>query len=437
MFSDWIIGKRSVAFVALLLLVSGLAAAAVRTVWRYQVPGPADPYNEGYCDFHNGIYFPSSALLAGVSPYGSKYAAEYPVARQIPFFSPAIVAIHAPLSLLPLRAAELLYFAIMVGLVVAISTESVTAAGLPKRLDWVLVVAAGIVFSRAGHVTLFNGYFTFELVLAVILAVRWAEARPWLAAFALVIVSAKPTYILPLGFLMLARGNYRSLAYGAGLSIAAAALPLAWLAWNEGDGNVLNGLTEIRQQIAKAQETHHQEPNELPALSWTRIDLFAVYAKWTEQDPSDIAHLGVMAGILAVPMLLLVWRKRLRADDGIAGISGAIMMTARVVGLYRQFYDVLVLVPPIVGMAAARLEFWRGLGSVQRLVLALGMLFPAYNYLSTQMILGRLDLDPLSVKMITSVNGVLLAVLLTWLCFLIAKDSAAARLRERALGKNL
>jgi len=416
MFSTWTFGNRKIAAAACFMLLLGLTATAARIVKKYQVPGPPDPSNEGYCDFHNGIYYPSAALLAGLSPYGSEYAAEYPVSRQIPFFSPAIVAFHTPLTLLPLRVAEVLYFAIMIALVIAIAMESIVSAGLEKRLDWMLVVAAGIVFSRAGHVTFFNGYFTFELVLAVILAIKWADSRPLLAAFALVIVSAKPTFILPLGLLMLARGNIRSLTYGAALSIAAAALPLAWLAWNEGAGDIPKGLSAIQQQITDAQVVHHNEPNELPVLSWTRIDIFAIIAKWTDQDPSDLSHLVVMTGILIVPMWLLFRLRASATDDGVAGMVGAMIMTAMIVGLYRQSYDVLLLVPPIIGLLAGRIAVWRELGLVRRWLIAGLMLFPCYNYLSTQMVLGRFDLDITTVKIVTSLNAVVMVVLLLTLC---------------------
>ena len=431
MFSNWSIGHRGIATCACFALFIGLFATAARIVKKYQVAGPPDPYNEGYCDFHNGIYFPSSALIAGVSPYGAKYAAEYPVSRQIPFFSPAIVAFHSPLTFLPLRVAEILYFAIMVFLVIAIAAESIKAAGLEKRLDWLLVVAAGIVFSRAGHVTFFNGYFTFELVLAVILAIKWADSHPILAAMALVIVSAKPTYILPLGLLMLARGNVRTLIYGAVLSIAASAVPMAWLAWNEGAGNIPKGLTDIRQQITDAQVVHHHEPNEIPALSWTRIDIFAIVAKWTDQDPSDLSHLVMMIGILIVPMWLLHRWRTSAIDDGVGGMVGAMITTTMIVGLYRQSYDVLLLVPPIVGIIAGQINVWRELGRMKRFLIAVLMLFPCYNYLSTQMILGRFDLGVNMVKVVTSLNAIVMVVLLATICIVTLKN-VNQRLRSMA-----
>ena len=70
-------------------------------------------------------------------------------------------------------------------------------------------------FHAVCHITLFDGYFTFELVLATFLAIHWADRRPLLAGLALMIASGKPTFLLPLGFLLLARGNYKALLWGA------------------------------------------------------------------------------------------------------------------------------------------------------------------------------------------------------------------------------
>jgi len=145
------VGNRTVAWLAAAAFVLGVAATAYRTIRQYQVPGPFDPAAQGMCDFHNGIYFPTRALLRGISPYGNEYATSYPVARQIPFFSPGILVLHAPLAVLPLRVAEILYFAIMLAMVLAIARMSVVAAGVKGRPDWLAGVAALIVFSPRGR----------------------------------------------------------------------------------------------------------------------------------------------------------------------------------------------------------------------------------------------------------------------------------------------
>ena len=228
------VSNRTVLAIAGILFCIGIGLTAMRTIRQYQTPGPFDPSAQGMCDFHNGIYFPTQALLAGISPYGQQYADEYPVARQIPFFSPGILVLHAPLTFLPLRVAEVIYFLFSAAIILAIAWLCASSAGVAGRWHWILAIATGIIFSRGGHITLFNGYFTLELVLATFVAIRYAKQRPTLAALALMVVSAKPTYILPLGFLLLARRNLRALIIGAILSLLAAGLPMLWLSHQEG-----------------------------------------------------------------------------------------------------------------------------------------------------------------------------------------------------------
>lgn len=412
---DW--GNRRLARLAMAVFALGVAATAGRTIRQYQTPGPFDPSRQGMCDFHNGIYFPTKALIAGTSPYGQRYADEMPVARQIPFFSPAILAAHIPFAVMPLRVAEIAYFVFSVGLVLLIAKLIVSLAGMPGRLDAWAVAAAGIVFTRAGHITLFDGYFTLELILATFLAIHWGPRRPMPAALALVIVSAKPTYILPLGFLMLARGNYRALVFGAIFSVIAAGVPFAWLAYHEGDGEMAAGLSTIGEQISQTQEIHRGQEDESPVHSWTRLDLLAVLAKWSGKDPDDQTHLIVMAMLLLPPMWLLFRRARAGIDDGVTGVTGAIILTSMLVCLYHQSYDALLMAAPFAGVFIARQDGWRVMSIRWRAILGLLMIVPAFNYLSTRMVLSRLNPSQQIVDVLTSLNGVCLAALLILLCW--------------------
>jgi hypothetical protein len=212
---SFVIGHARIALVAGLLFVFGVSATVWRTVHQYQTPGAFDHGQQGLCDFHNGIYFPAQALIHGESPYGPEYAKQYPVARQIPFFLPSVLLLHAPLAMLPLRVAEIVYFSFSVFLILFIASLIASLLAEARsthriRLDHVLSIAAVIVLSRGGHITLFDGYFTFELVLATLLAIHFGKRKPWVAAVALALIASKPNYILALGFLMLARGNVKA-----------------------------------------------------------------------------------------------------------------------------------------------------------------------------------------------------------------------------------
>ncbi len=421
--SSWRVGNRLAASIYGLVLLIGIGLTCYRVINRYQTPGPFDAANAGYCDFHNGIYFPSQAMLDGVSPYGAKYPEAYPVERQIPFFSPAVLAVHAPLAMLPLRVAEVLYFGIMLAIIWLCSIQCSLSAKLGRRLDVVLLIATLIVYSRAGHATLFSGYFTLELILGTFVAISQAGRRPWLSAMALVLVSFKPTYILPIGFLMLARGNIREIVYGALLSIVAAAVPTLWIASNEGGGDVVQGLSNIIAQIGEAQEIHRADPVELPVNTWTRIDFLAVVAKWLNQSPEDMAHLWVMCAMLVAPVWILNRRRRLGIDDGLAGVTGAVILSTSLTAIYHHAYDLVLLLAPLTGIAASRLPQWKQCSIATRAMLAGMILFVLFNFTSAKSLLDKLSLGPLFGQVLTSLNAMAVFAFTVCICVLAIKQT--------------
>ena len=458
----FIVGHRGLAIAGWMVLVIGLGLTIARTIKQYQPPGPYIPARQGLCDFHNGVYFPALAVMHGRSPYGETYANEYPVARQIPFFSPSILVLHSPLVLLPMRVAEIAYYLLSIGAILAIAILVASQLGTPIRWDVALWIAVAIAYSRGGHITLFNGYFTLELVLATLVAIHYGDRKPWIAALALVVVSAKPTYILPLGLLMLARGNFKAIAVGAVLSIVAAILPMTWMAYHEGGGDIAAGLQIIRQDIGNAQHLHLSQIDESPLYSWTRIDLLAIVAKWTGDDPQELTHLVVMGLILAPVMWILFQIRKRDLDDGLLGITGALILATMLASLYHQSYDAVLLIAPLVGATMAgrwrkssssdaslehaspasqylanhwkpsrKLSHWETMPTVPRLGLMFLLAIPLYNYLTTRMVLSRLFPTPeetgttagvwardslqqgeAATKLLTSLNGVSLALLI-------------------------
>lgn len=423
-------GRREWILVAGLLFAVATALVAYRMVARYQTPGPFDAANQGLCDFHNGIFFPAMAILAGDSPYGSDYAAKYPVDRPIPFFSPGILVLHAPLTWLPLHVAEVLYTAFNLLLMIAVSGLSAAEARLNRRWDVILAIAAAMLLTRAGHITVFNGYFTSELVLATLLSIRWADSSPWKAAIALMIVSAKPTYLLPLGFLLLARGNVRALTYGAILSVLFAAIPMGWLSLNLGRGDLVDGANVLWQHIQAGQEFHRAEFSESALWTWTRLDALVVAAKWTGIEPSNLTHLLTMLGILAFPMGLLAVRRGRGLDDGLGGMTGALILVGSLVSLYHQSYDALLLVLPVTCIAAGRHPTWRTLAIPARSAAITLAAVPLLNLFSTRSALMRLAPPEAVFYMLTAASGTALVCL-----FLFLMGIAAGRLSPFAGGK--
>lgn len=391
------------------LLLLAIGGTSARIAKQYGPPGPFDPEKQGLCDFHNGLYFPARAIVAGFSPYGGDYPLHYPVARPIPFYSPSVLLLHYPLAIMPLRAAEITFVAISYLLILAIGwflTKVAREQGATLRWPTILWIAALIACSRGGHITIFNGYFTLELILATFVAIRYAPDQPWIAAMALSLVAIKPTYILPLGFLLFARGNYRSLVYGAAVTAIVTFIPMTYVADSIGDGRLIAGWKDLIDHIVETQASHRAVPSERPSLSWTRIDALALVAKWGGHDPPSWIYFLTMIGLNLPAMWMLDRRRRFQLDDGLLGVTGLLIITSMLVSVYHQFYDAMLLTAPLVGLFA--IAHWRRLPTWQWFGLATLLVLPMLNYSSASSVLSRLSSYPLLVQILTSVNAIVL-----------------------------
>ncbi len=113
---------------------------------------------QGQFDFHNGVYYPSLAYLDGISPYGQSFAERYPVTRPLPLMSPLVLLVHAPLAMMPVRAAEVVYLPhqLRIDGIAGLVLRALDAAYPYLRTNWWLIAGLLIVASRAGHTTLFT-----------------------------------------------------------------------------------------------------------------------------------------------------------------------------------------------------------------------------------------------------------------------------------------
>lgn len=392
----------------------GMAVAAVRISVYHQVPGPFDPARQGFCDFHNGVYFPSLAFARRISPYSQGYADTYPVSRQVPPYSPWIIALHVPFALLPLAIAEVCYFLFMIACVVAIAWILVRDTGdwsKPQMGLGLWPVVALIVWSRPGHVTLFNGYFTFELVLGTFLALSAAKSRPWLAAVGIGLASGKPTYFLPLVLLMAARGDYAALSRGVVLSTFGGLLSMLWLT-----GPSVPAMKQFVDDVFGGQAVHMNDPLESPVTSWIRIDLPAVLAKGVQRDLNEIVQVGCMAILLAVPAWMLWRTRRHHSAAGVTDLSGSLILIASVTAIYHNAYDAILLVAPLVGWWTLRWDAMPDPRQLDRAIVGC-LLIPLVNPLSTFAFLQRFEWNSLAYQVITSINAIAIftaLVLVIW-----------------------
>lgn len=397
-----------------------LVATAVRTTRQYHPGGAYDRMHGGMADYHNGAYYPALALRQGISPYGDEFARTFPVARATPAYSPAIIALHIPLTFIPLPWSDVVYFLFLVAVLaacLAITWREATDGLHPvpwnaPALAW---LAAALLASRAGHTTLLNGYFTPLIVLGTLLSLQQAHLRPWLAGVGFALAATKPNYAFPLAIVMAARGNYRALFAGIFVSAIAAMLPTLWLVWH-------SSWSGFMETIRQGQNSHMEDLRELPVHTWTRIDMTAILAKWTGANPNELWQLLAMLGWLVLPCLALHRLRKAGDHQGSTSLSGLIAALAVLVSFYHQVYDGLILVAGIVAMVCRPLPIaiWT---MPKRLILGLLIGCCWWNYAGSEIAMGILKPSPFQVQLLTSLNALMLFIALGWTCILAMRSS--------------
>ncbi len=373
-----------------------------------ELGGEYDNRQVGMFDFHNGVYQPALGLRDGVIPYSKELPNRFQVTRPTPAYSPFIVALHVPLTFLPLHAAEVAYFVAILGMMLTTVWLVLREADPDDARYFVVPLLAFIVFTRGGHSTLITGYFTMELVLGVVVAFRFAESRPWLSAIGILFASGKPTYAIPLGIVMLARGNYRALFLGVWLSVIGALIPLVFLAEK-------HGWDAIIEAVQTGQEDHLDDTTEFPINTWTRLDIMAIVCKWLGANPRELVLLIGMIPLIAWPVWKLRQLRKTGDGSGATTPSGAICVLAMLTSLYHHAYDALMVVGPVVGLMLAQHAGYRNFRFYSRIALSLLMSAPLWNYTSSETFIERLPEIPMAKEIFSSVNTTCLTIAIVWL----------------------
>ena len=380
-----------------------VAATAYRSVSKYHQPthGELDRSKQGLFDFHNGVYYPAVALTEGYDPYGPEFAADFPVTRQIPPYSPLALVLHWPLGWMPLRVAEVVYYIITLAFLISIGLLSVN--NVPKvieRTAWTLLAVLAVLASRSGHTTLFTAYFTAELALGTIVALRFAESRPVISGLGIALASIKPNFGIPLILLMAMRGNWRAVILGVTFSVAGALLGVAILLQHV-------NLETLIADVKSSDSAHVTDDYELPVNTWTRVDTLAVVAKWTQLNPTAPIALCVMIALLILPWFAMLRLRRQGDRSGDQSYSGVLILAVGLSSLYHHAYDALLLIPAVFSLLL-NCEWRKWFAMPGRVLLAGGLLFVPWNYLSAEVILQRLNLPLVAEQVFTSTSGAVL-----------------------------
>ena len=406
-------GNRFAVAAMVLLFLTLVSLTAWRAYSNLSPPSVEfDWGNRGFSDFHNGTYFPTKAFIDGKSPYSGAVAQEYSLARETPPYSPIVFIIHIPFALLPIEIARGAFFVYSLGVLGALAFCSLRMARQSFRWFDFLAIWNLLLLSRPGHLTLFTGYFTAEIVLGCVLALHFATKKPWLSGLALVLASIKPNFVLPLILMMLFARNFKAVAWGILFCAITAGAGVGWLSHERGFASVF-------EEVQSGQKALHVEPTEMPVNTWTRLDLTGMFAKVINWAPGDSVYLVVMAIMLVAVGLLVLRKSPGNLRGGAASPQSLFICVGVLLSIYHHVYDCLLIAVPAVALVLYREKSYDQMPAKLRGLLKILVVVPAVNYLSTLSVMGLLEIEKLSFawQAITLINGICLLMAFTILAF--------------------
>lgn len=403
--------------IAIGMLALSIAFAAYRATARYATPSRTFDFSKsGMSDFHNGVYFPSQAFAQGINPYAESVCEAYPMARSAPPYSPIVFMLYQPVTWLDLPAADIAFFTLnlmvlgVFGWCTVSAVRKIVRPDSPCLLNWfdddILVsiwAFTAIVLSRPGHITLFTGYFTVQLLVGVFVALHYSKSKPWLAGIGLLLASGKPTYIIPLSILMLFRRDFKATFIGLVLCAVVAAGGIGWLAMESDLWTVVEG-------IEQGQAAFDDDPTEHPVNTWTRLDLMGVVSKIAVFKPSGKQYLMGMI-LMLIPIGVCIWR--IRPTESIGDHDESFQPTtviaclALLVTIYHHSYDALLVLPIWIGMLVGGRSVFGWLHGWRIHVAFVLLTVPVVNYVATLRFreLFAIDSQSSSWNAITAANG--------------------------------
>jgi hypothetical protein len=352
-------------------------------------------------DFRHVVYYPSRAFWDGLNPYDTQaYLERYPVDIPVSLYAPATFVLFAPFGLLPLDVSSVAYFTLTVLLTLVLGWAVLRMSGAQAAGSSVLAAGGVLLLSRPGHWNLLSGQVTLIVVLATYAALSFARRIPHLGGLGLAIALLKPSFGVPLIPVLLARGAWRTVAWGLGIAAALNVPVLLVLVGRQGGLDAF--LTTVAQSVRA-----FGNPDTHPIHSVWRVDLVATISRLANHP------LGMSAAVLTSALVLapvMVLSRRLvesdRADQN--RVLEGLVCCAVLLSLFHQAYDLLLLALPVAGVVGALSERPRRATHVAQalLVTMLGL-----NYLATQSALSALQLSPATRLLLVSANGLILLAL--------------------------
>lgn len=357
------------------------------------------------------------AVLDGANPYDvRRYVAAYPVGQTFPPYSPLLLVVHAPLGALPAGVAQTAYLALNILLALGLAYASLQLTG-GASLSQTLLLAGVVLLSRPGQFNVLVGQPTLLLVAGVYLALFWAQRRPGVAAVGLALTSMKPTYAVPLGLLMLARGDWRPLLIGGGLAVAGAALGAIGPVLAAGGPGAFAALLPANYAAFAIESSAD------PSVSLHRVDAGVIVSRLLGRAAGTALETVLFLAIVGIGALAL---RRSARDD--LGLSAGVACSTILACVYHASYDLVLLVLPAVALLRAASPAWLRPTWLRAL---LGLVYGglATNYLASENAARLLDFGGALRALVGTLNSVGVMVLFATYCSVALRGGASAPAR--------
>ena len=351
----------------------------------------------GLHDHRDAVYYPVQATFDGQNPYDTAtYMADYPTRQHFPVYAPAFVVLHAPFAVLPLGLSAFVYGMFLIGVFIATAWVAVRVSGRAGPLWLVAGVATAMMVTQPSlhNFLVANNGAVFGL--ASIVSVYWWRRRPTVAGASLGLATAKPQFFLPLALISAVRQQREPWLTAAGVALLLS-LPLgiAYIAWSGG----ISSFVEIVGDNIDFADSAAGGP------SSNRIDADALAMRIAGTETVLGVTLFVNALIMALAATA-VWRFDRRGDDCVHLVALATALGIALAAVHHP-YDVLIILVPTAALFLSTTG-WGSLGSRERTTLKVLMGAVLVNYSTSDIILDRIDPSDGALRVLRSVNPILL-----------------------------
>ena len=375
---------RDVAAVAVFLTL--LAGMSWRLYEHRGLEGPATADRWALGSYRDATYYPLRAVYDGVNPYDTvrdgdpnRYMQRYPVYDTLPLYSPLILMVFAPLAVLPYGASGIAFTAINVVLFVVLAWVTLRVIGRRPGVAGVFGLATLLLASQPGRGTFNAGQVAVPLAIAALGALHWGDRKAWKSSAYLAFLTLKPTSGGPLGLLLAARRDWRSMLGGFAAGGILCVVGIVIIFSRSGDLSV----AKVAQVLLRNQSDFAEDPTSVPQTNKGRIDIPAVVEYLAGNSLPDWGIALVAVGVLAITGWVLWRADRPGTVQSAASTTSALAILAMFVCVYHNIYDLPLLIVPIAACATAAHASWKEVAPLWRWILFALLVIPMVNFFWT------------------------------------------------------